>query len=106
MGRERPLGVCTTIAEFRTSSGLANCGAYSSIAGICRADSQGNDESPTSPRTNAYRRSPSSPCHTTCASANASPCIDFTGYRYSAFTTPTSWNFSVILYSDKTSRNL
>src|SRR5215475_2490129 len=39
---------------------------------------------------NAQRRSPARPCHETSATSRRSPAMDFTGYRHSAATRPTT----------------
>src|SRR5215469_10410533 len=39
---------------------------------------------------NAHRRSPARPCHETSALSSCSPAIDFTGYRHSPATRPTT----------------
>ena len=39
---------------------------------------------------NAHRRSPARPCHETSAPSSASAAMDFTGYRHSAATRPTT----------------
>jgi hypothetical protein len=85
-----PDGVRTSVSEASGRSGSANRGRYRAISGCSRMVSHGKPLRSCPSRMNAHRRSPASPCHETSTSASSSPAMDFTGYRHSPATRPTT----------------
>ena len=74
-----PLGMHTVVGEFVGARGIREPRAEVRQLGSSRIVSHGNELRTRPSRTNAQRRSPSTPCHETSASSSASPPIDLTG---------------------------